>query len=39
MNLKDKYVKEVLPALKSELGVTNVMQVPKVEKVVLNMGI
>jgi large subunit ribosomal protein L5 len=37
--LKDKYWKEVVPELKKELGLKNVMQVPKVEKVVVNMGL
>src|SRR6202795_818064 len=36
--LKDKYVAEVVPALKKEFGYTNVMAVPKIEKVVVNMG-
>ncbi|MDD2870618.1 MAG: 50S ribosomal protein L5 [Candidatus Gracilibacteria bacterium] len=37
--LKEKYIKEIAPALKEKLGVSNVMEVPKLEKVVLNMGI
>jgi large subunit ribosomal protein L5 len=37
--LKDKYSKEVIPALKKEFGYKNVMAVPKVEKVVVNMGL
>jgi large subunit ribosomal protein L5 len=37
--LKDKYQKDVVPALKKEFGYTNVMAVPKVEKVVVNMGL
>jgi large subunit ribosomal protein L5 len=37
--LKDKYQKEVIPALKKEFGYTNVMAVPKIEKVVVNMGL
>ena len=36
--LKTRYQKEVVPALKKEFGYTNVMAIPKVEKVVLNMG-
>ncbi len=39
MYLKEKYVKEIAPALKSELGLSNVMEIPKIEKVVLNMWI
>ena len=37
--LKDKYQKDVIPALKKEFGYTNVMAVPKIEKVVVNMGL
>lgn len=37
--LADKYKKELRKQLKETLGLTNVMAVPKVEKVVLNIGI
>jgi large subunit ribosomal protein L5 len=37
--LREKYVKEVVPALQKEFGYTNVMAIPKVEKVVVNMGL
>ena len=37
--LKDKYTKEVVPALTKEFGYKNVMAVPKIEKVVVNMGL
>jgi large subunit ribosomal protein L5 len=37
--LKEKYVKEVVPALQKEFGYKNVMAVPKIEKVVVNMGL
>jgi large subunit ribosomal protein L5 len=37
--LKDRYVKDVVPALKKEFGYTNVMAVPKIQKVVVNMGL
>ena len=37
--LKDKYVQEVVPALTKEFGYKNVMAVPKVAKVVVNMGL
>jgi large subunit ribosomal protein L5 len=37
--LKDYYVKEVVPLLKTEFGYTNVHQIPKLVKVVLNMGL
>lgn len=36
--LKDKYKNEVVPALKKEFGYKNVMQVPRLDKVVINMG-
>lgn len=37
--LKEKYLKEVVPALKKRYGYKNVMQVPHLEKVVLNIGL
>ena len=37
--LKEKYQKEVVPALSKEFGYKNVMAVPKIEKVVVNMGL
>ena len=37
--LKDKYQKEVVPALTKAFGYKNVMAVPKIEKVVVNMGL
>jgi len=37
--LKEKYKKDVMPALMKEFSYKNVMQVPKVEKVVLNVGL
>jgi large subunit ribosomal protein L5 len=37
--LKDKYQKDVVPALQKEFGYTNVMAVPRVRKVVVNMGL
>jgi large subunit ribosomal protein L5 len=37
--LKDKYVKEVLPLMMKEFSYRNVMEVPKVQKVVLNVGL
>ena len=33
-----KYKKEVVPELKAELGYKNIMQVPKINKVILNIG-
>jgi large subunit ribosomal protein L5 len=37
--LKEQFEKEILPALQKELQLKNVMEVPRVEKVVLNMGL
>jgi large subunit ribosomal protein L5 len=37
--LKERYQKEVVPALTREFGYKNVMAVPKIEKVVVNMGL
>ncbi len=37
--LKKKYVEEVAPALLKHFGYKNVMQLPKIEKVVVNMGL
>jgi large subunit ribosomal protein L5 len=37
--LKEKYQEEVIPALKERFGYANVMQVPHVQKVVLNIGL
>ena len=37
--LKEKYQKEVVPALAKEFGYKNVMAVPRVQKVVVNMGL
>ena len=37
--LKDKYRKDVVPALTKEFGYKNVMAVPRVAKVVVNMGL
>lgn len=37
--LYEKYVKEVAPALKEKRGYTNVHQVPRLEKIVVNMGV
>ena len=37
--LKEKYVRDVVPALMKEFGYTNVMAVPKITKVVVNMGL
>ena len=37
--LKEKFNKEVTPALMSKFEYTSVMQVPKVDKIVINMGV
>ena len=37
--LKEKYHKEIRPALQKELGLDNLMAVPRLEKIVLNMGL
>jgi large subunit ribosomal protein L5 len=37
--LKEKYQKDVVPALQKEFGYKNVMAVPKIQKVVVNMGL
>lgn len=39
MSLKEQYEKEIRPELKKELGVGNVHSVPKVDKVVVNIGL
>ena len=37
--LKEKYTSDVAPALKEQLNLPNVMQIPRLEKIVVNMGI
>lgn len=37
--LKERYQKEIAPAIAREFGITNPMAIPRVEKVVINMGI
>ena len=37
--LKEKYLKEIKPALQKELGLTNHMAVTRLEKIVVNMGL
>ena len=39
MNLKEKYKAEVVPALMEKFGYKSIMQVPKLEKIVINMGV
>ncbi|MGI6486251.1 MAG: 50S ribosomal protein L5 [Thermoanaerobacterales bacterium] len=38
-NLKERYLQEVVPALKKHFNYRSVMEVPRIEKVVVNMGI
>ena len=37
--LQEQYKNEILPKLKEELGVSNTMSVPKIEKITINMGL
>ena len=37
--LKDRYLNDVVPALRKEFGYKNLMAVPKITKVVVNMGL
>ena len=39
MNLKETFNQELLPQLKEKLGIDNIMAVPKLTKVVINMGV
>ncbi|HAH97601.1 MAG TPA: 50S ribosomal protein L5 [Firmicutes bacterium] len=39
IRMKEKYTNEVVPAMIERFGYKNVMQVPKIEKVVVNMGV
>ena len=37
--LRAKYATEVVPALKAQFGYKNAMQVPRLEKIVVNIGL
>ena len=37
--LQEKYKNEVVPALNEKFGYKNVMQLPKIEKIIINMGV
>ncbi len=37
--LKDRYREEVAPALKERFGIENPMRIPKLEKIIVNMGV
>jgi len=39
IDIKDQYQKEVVPALTKQFGYTNALQVPRLAKVVVNMGL
>ena len=39
LRLKEKYINEIAPAMKEKFQYKNVMQIPKLEKVVINMGL
>jgi large subunit ribosomal protein L5 len=39
VRLREYYEKEVVPALKKEFGFKNIMEVPRIEKIVVNMGV
>lgn len=39
VTLKEKYKSELAPKLKEELGLANVMEVPRITKITLNMGV
>ena len=36
---KDKYLSEIRPAIAKELGITNAMAIPRLDKIVINMGL
>jgi len=38
MNFKEKYTKEIVPKLKEKFAYENIMQVPSIKKIVLNVG-
>ncbi|MCV2953850.1 50S ribosomal protein L5, partial [Escherichia coli] len=37
--LKDQYLKEIVPALMSKFNYDSVMEVPKIDKIVINTGV
>jgi large subunit ribosomal protein L5 len=37
--MKEQYENEIRPALKDELGLSSIMQVPRIQKITLNMGV
>ena len=36
--IKEKYINEAVPALQQKFGYKNVMEIPKLSKIVINMG-
>lgn len=38
-NMRERYQKEIAPALQKQLGLQNVMQIPRIKKVVVNIGL
>ncbi|MFQ6057770.1 MAG: 50S ribosomal protein L5 [Anaerolineae bacterium] len=39
LRLRDRYKQEIIPALMEEFGYRNVMQVPRLQKIVINVGV
>ncbi len=37
--LKEKYINEVVPSLKKEFNYKSVMEVPKIDKMIINIGV
>ena len=37
--LKEQYLNEIVPAMQTKFGYKNIMQVPKLDKIVINMGV
>ena len=37
--IKEKYINEAVPALQQKFGYKNVMEIPKLSKIVINMGL
>ena len=37
--LKEQYLNEIVPAMQTKFAYKNIMQVPKLDKIVINMGV
>lgn len=37
--LKDKYIAEIAPAMQEKFGYSNVMAIPKLDKIIINIGL